>query len=147
MVPAPVTVVWGIVSDYARYAEWFPDQKASAVLSTNGPVWHISGTVHLPFPLADRNFELTQTHTDPVVDGEQHHAQSWSYIPGSGNIVSSTGFAYVMPWQGNPQRSLVRMVVVADFGVHVPDFVLNWGARRMMRRVAAALNARAHTGR
>jgi hypothetical protein len=141
-VPGPPDEVWAIVDAYPDYASWFPDQEESSVLASQGATKTLSGTVDLPFPLRDRSFHLTDVATDVTVDGVRRRAHAWTYIAGSGNIVSSTGFTLVEPWPGPGGGTLVRMVAEADFGVPVPDFVMNWGARRMMRRVAAALASR-----
>lgn len=95
--------------------------------------------VDLPWPLTNRSFRIRDTNVTKTVGGETHYHNGWTYVPNSGNIVDTTGFFYVTPFKGDPNRSLVRIVIKADFGIPVPDFVLNWGSRRMFPRIIAAI--------
>ena len=134
VVNAPAADVWRVIADYDAYRNWFPDQESSRVISRSGDDVVLEGEVDMPFPLSDRNFKIRDHRMTRTVDGETHYYDAWTYVKDSGNIEDTTGYWYVMPFQHDPNRSVVRLVIKADFGVPLPDFILNWGTRRQLPR-------------
>ena len=139
VVNAPTAQVWRLLMNYDDYRRWFPDQKESKTVSRQGSISILQGVVDLPWPFTNRSFKIRDTNVTSTVGGETHYHNGWTYVPKSGNIVDTTGFFYVSPFKGDPNRSLVRIVIKADFGIPVPDFVLAWGSRRMFPRIIEAI--------
>ena len=139
VVNAPTAQVWRLLMNYDDFVRWFPDQKESKTVSRQGSTSVLQGVVDLPWPFTNRSFRIRDTNVTETVGGETHYHNGWTYVPDSGNIVDTTGFFYVTPFKGDPNRSLVRIVIKADFGIPVPDFVLNWGSRRMFPRIIEAI--------
>ena len=139
VVNAPTAQVWRLLMNYDDFIRWFPDQKESKTVSRQGNVSVLQGVVDLPWPFTNRSFQIRDTNVTETIGGETHYHNGWTYVPKSGNIVDTTGFFYVSPFRGDPNRSLVRIVIKADFGIPVPDFVLAWGSRRMFPRIIEAI--------
>ena len=143
VVDAPPEAVWRVIADYDAYEAWFPDQEEARVLSREGEMVTLEGTVSMPFPFADRSFRIRDRQLTRQVEGQTHYYDSWTYVKDSGNIEDTTGFWYVSPFQGDVNRSVVRLVILADFGVPLPDFVISWGTRRSLPRIIDRLRERA----
>ena len=139
VVNAPTAQVWRLLMNYDAFVRWFPDQKESKTVSRQGSTSVLQGVVDLPWPFTNRSFQIRDTNVTKTVGSETHYHNGWTYVPKSGNIVDTTGFFYVSPFKGDPNRSVVRIVIKADFGIPVPDFVLNWGSRRMFPRIIEAI--------
>ncbi len=122
--------VWAVIMDYGSYEDWFPDQQEASVVSTSGNSSVLEGEVHMPFPWANRRFRINETHRETTVDGQTHYIDTWTHVEGSGNIDDTTGFWYVMPYGSD--QTMVRLVTFVDLGVWLPDFIINWGTRRML---------------
>lgn len=139
VVNAPTAQVWRLLMNYDDYRRWFPDQKESKTVSRQNGISILQGVVDLPWPFTNRSFQIRDTNVTTTVNGETHYHNGWTYVPNSGNVHDTTGFFYVSPFKGDPNRSLVRIVIKADFGIPVPDFVLAWGSRRMFPRIIEAI--------
>lgn len=130
--------VFAIITDYGSYAGWFPDQVDAEVRQDAGNSRTLYGETRVPI-LRNRRYEFTDETRTRTVNGETHHIDTWEYVPGSGNLDSTTGFWYVQPMPGFPEKTLVRMVVYADIGMAVPQALINWGTRRMLPGIAEGL--------
>lgn len=83
--------------NYDDFVRWFPDQQESKTVSRQGNTSVLQGVVDLPWPLTNRSFRIRDTNVTETVGGETHYHNGWTYVPGSGNIVDTTGFFYVSP--------------------------------------------------
>ncbi len=131
-------VVFDVIVDYGAYETWFPDQVEAEVREDFGDSARLYGETRVPV-LRNRRYEFVDSRDVRVVDGETHYIDTWEYVEDSGNLNSTTGFWYVQPMPGHPDKTLVRMVVHADIGMWLPQAIINWGTRRMMPGIAEGL--------
>jgi len=141
VINAPVDEVWAVVFDYGRYSTWFPDQRRSTVDSTSGRSRVLSGTTAVPI-LRDRTYQLNEQYRTTTNDaGQTVYIDTWDYIPGSGNLESTSGFWYIAPYDDANTRTVVRMVVHANLGMWLPNAIINWGTRRILPGIASGIQA------
>lgn len=141
IVDAPPARVWSVLEEFAHYARWMRQLESTEVVRREGDVQIGRGVTRVPFPIRDRHWDVEVRGGPRAVAGETHYVGTWSYIPGSGNVEEVFGFWYVSPLPGDPNRSLVRYVLLANLGIWIPNAILAWATGRMLPDILHDLRA------
>lgn len=132
--------VFDVIVDFASYERWVDDQIESTVVSRDGNHAVLQGETRVPV-FRNRTYRLNDTQRTESRDGHTVYIDEWDYIDGSGNMEENEGFWFVMPYEGDPNRTLIRMVLHADLGMFLPPAVINWGTRRALPDLAAGIQS------
>lgn len=131
--------VWAVITDFDSFEDWVPDQVDSTIVEArgaNGAVF--SGETRVPI-LRNRTYQIRDRHRIEERDGVTMYVDEWDYIDGSGNMEENEGYWIVMPYDQDPSKTLIRMVVFADLGMMVPQAVIQWGTRRALPELAEGI--------
>ena len=142
LIQAPPQELFEIVSDYPRIPQWSRPLRRAAIISSSGNERVIEGETELPWPISNRNWRIRSVSSTPTIQGQSALVNSWTYIPGSGNIRDTFGYWLIMPWPENPQYTYVKYVINADPDMSVPDTILNMITRRTLPQLISNLRDR-----
>lgn len=134
--------VFAVISDFANQDAWIPDMYDAEVISTSGGSVVGSGKTDTPWPIEDRVFQLEIENGPATSFGEQAFSSVWTMVEGVGNMVSNDGFWLVMPFDGDPARTLVSYRFVANAGVSAPDGMERSATQRMLPGFITGLRER-----
>jgi hypothetical protein len=128
-IDAPLHLVSAIVDAHDEFARMFDIVKTSRILGADGPRKVVFMDVDLPFPIANRHYEieLEQFRWDrpPRPCWESH----WKYLRGSGNIEDNFG-----RWEllGDGEITWLAYIAFVDPGGKIPNWTANWAARQAL---------------
>ena len=142
LIQAPVAELAEIVTDFANMTEWAPATERYNVLEDNGDHYIIDGETRLPWPIANRTWNMRTEYSYQDVDGHEAFVYTYQYIPGSGNLNDSFGYYLMLPWPDDPSWTYVRYVVNADPGVALPDAVIRWATRNALPDIIGNMRER-----
>lgn len=118
VVEAPPKKVWAVVSDCQNYARRLTGLRASKLLEKKGNIYTCELTAALPFPMSDMTSVSRGVHTEGP--GEIY-TREWTMI--RGDYKRNEGMWRVEPFDGDPSRSLVTYVLLAEGSLGMPDWV------------------------
>jgi ribosome-associated toxin RatA of RatAB toxin-antitoxin module len=118
VIDAPIERVWPAVRDCEHYSKFMPRVIKSGVAQRNGETF-CSAVMDMPWPIDDLTLETRSTITSP---SEGAHMRSWKLTTGS--FKHYTGSFEVIPFDGDPQRTLVTYTLDIKPDVPIPDVVL-----------------------
>jgi hypothetical protein len=142
VVDAPIEPLMRIITDTDNQYLWFPDMLESAVISRDGNQGRSSGRTNMPWPIADRNYQVDGRYTTYTFSGQECHAVEYQYVPGSGNMEDLFGYYLLCPWEGSTSRTVVKYVINADIGVWLPAGIISWAQQRLLPGVITGLRER-----
>jgi hypothetical protein len=142
VVDGPVDAVFEIIADFADQDSWIPDMYDAEVVQSGSDVTICAGKTDLPWPLADREYQLEVRNGPSPSHGEQAYSSRWTMVEGIGNMVTNDGFWLVTPFNGDVSRTLVSYRFVADSGIAAPDGMEQSATRRMLPGFITGLRER-----
>lgn len=142
VVDGPVDAVFEIITDFADQDAWIPDMYDAEVVQSGSDVVICAGKTDLPWPLADREYQLEVRNGPSPSHGDQAYASRWTMVEGIGNMVTNDGFWLVTPFNGDAARTLVSYRFVADSGIAAPDGMEQSATRRMLPGFITGLRER-----
>ena len=143
LVDAPPEKVWGAIDDYEVQKEWVPDMmENSKVLRTEGKYKICRSGTDLPWPLANRVYNLKVWNRREMVGGVESYVSSYTFVEGSGNINEMDGYWLLQPWDDDGQKTLVRQYTIVDFGISIPKAFIKSGTNKRLPNVMKALRQR-----
>lgn len=143
VVPVRLDRLVEVATDCGRFDEWFPDMRDTHVVATVAGVVRCRGAMDLPWPLADRHWDVLVDWEPVDIDGARGAVVSIDYLPGSGNLEAMKG-RYVLESVGpDGACTRVRYEAWVDLGTWLPDFVLGWATQRILPGVITGLEEQA----
>jgi hypothetical protein len=143
LVDAPADKVWGAIDDYDVQKEWVPDMmEMSKVVRTEGKYKICRSGTDLPWPLANRVYDLKVWNRQEAVGGVDSYVSSYSYVEGSGNINAMDGYWLVQSWGDDGQKTLVRQYTIVDLGISMPKAFIKSGTNKRLPNIMKALRRR-----
>lgn len=132
VVQAPPDEVMEVLRDFGRHADLMDDVVSSEVLGTDGDHMLCKGLTDTPWPMDDREWVIRQWFGEVDLGGLRVLANTWDYVPDSGNINDTEGYWLLLPWREDNSQTLVRYVITVDLGTWLPDFLLSWSTENML---------------
>jgi hypothetical protein len=145
VVEAGIRPLMEIITDTNNQHIWFPDMLESEQLSRSDTRGRSRGVTHMPWPIANRRYEVDGRYTQYTFDGHACHAIEYQYVPGSGNMEDLFGYYLLCPWEGSESRTIVKYVINANLGIWLPSGVISWAQRRLLPGVITGLRSRYRT--
>ena len=142
LVRAPMQDVYDIIMDFDNESEWFPDEEESEILRTEGDSIIGRGRTNVPWPIADRHWEVRTTPSTETLNNVECYVIRFEYIEGSGNLDEMHGYWVLRPYGDNNEFTLVKYVLNVDLGIALPRAILNWAGRSMFPGIIDGLNDR-----
>jgi hypothetical protein len=142
LIQAPPEELYEIVCDYPRIPHWSRPLRRASIISESGNERVIEGETELPWPISNRNWRIRSVSSTTTIQGQTAHINSWTYIPGSGNIADTFGYWLIMRWPDDTRYSYVKYVINADPDIAIPDSVLNLVTRRTLPQLISNLRTR-----
>ena len=143
LVDAPADRVWNAIDDYDVQKEWVPDMMDnSKVLRTEGKYKICRTGTDLPWPLANRVYELKVWNRRQSVGGVESYVSSYTYVEDSGNINDMDGYWLLQPYGDDGQKTLVRQYTIVDFGISMPKAFIRSGTNKRLPNIMKALRRR-----
>jgi hypothetical protein len=137
---APLDRVRAVIADFPGQADWIPDMDEAVLVGTDGDAALCSAVTRIPWPISDRTWTIRVTSGPAELGGEPVWVSTWTYVPGSGNMVENAGYWLLVPRPDG--RTLVRYAFAADAGLHVPDFIERMTTRSMLPGILENLRTR-----
>lgn len=125
VVDAPIEQVVAVVEDCEGFDQWFPDMIDTRPTGVD----RCRGATNLPWPLADRQWEVSTGTRVELVDGVETWILPFEYVEGSGNLVEMRG-EYRLSRIGSQTR--VEYEAWIDVGFWVPECLLSWATERLL---------------
>jgi ribosome-associated toxin RatA of RatAB toxin-antitoxin module len=119
LINAPLTRVWPIIDQCQKYCDHLPGVIASEELSRQGEHVRARVTVKMPFPLKDLTSLTSAIHT--VEEGKRYE-RKWILI--EGDFEKHEGSWLLLPFDGDPQRTLLQYVLHAIPKIPIPKSLL-----------------------
>ncbi len=144
VIPADAEVVLRTISDCPRFHEFMPAVHECRVVAQFADHTEVFQSLKLPLPYPFRTKYYRVRSSRPVwteTDTFRKVVTEWRYVPGSGNIVDTAGSWTIV--QLAPARSLVCYRALADLGLPLPGFVVNFATSRLLPRVLEAVKKQA----
>lgn len=133
VVDAPATQIWAIVSECDHYADRLPRIDSARVLRRDGSTVYCEVTVDLPFPLSNLTAETRGEHTV----GPPEWRREWTLV--EGDYTRNDGSWVLVPFRGNPNRTLVTYTVHAEPKTNIPENIRRHAQERSMPAVIERL--------
>lgn len=131
VVERPLAEVVELAADCEGSSSWFPDVRDTRVVSDDGVTVRCSGRTDLPWPLADRVWQIDTTiedHGDVVVV---------AFTLVEGNLDALQG-GYVLEDLGDGRTSITYEAWV-DLGFWVPEALVDWATRRVLPEIVRGI--------
>lgn len=142
---APAAAVYGVVTDYAHFADFIPDVAESRILRTAGDIQWIFHRLHFTGPVADRVYVMRSI--GETVGAESYRVE-WALAPEA----VPTGEPGITPrqfsgfWElrtaDDGKTTEARYAVHSDPGGRVPAWLISRMTDRYVREVVRAVRAR-----
>jgi len=141
VVSAPPEKVFGFLDDCARFKEFMPRVKDSALRGTEGDAKICYTEIGMPFPISNLWSEVRSV-TTRLPDGGYQRA--WTLIKGT--YKRNTGNWKVQPWGADGTKSLVTYTLDVNPDVMIPDAIIRKAQTGSLPDVFEALRKRAQGG-
>ncbi len=136
VVDAPPARVFTVIADVAHYKEFMTRVTESKVIKREGNTYDFAYTIDMPWPLADYH---CVTHNVHKVDAKhQRYERRWKLVSGTFN--QNEGYWRLRPWPGG--KTLVTYSVVVQPKTAVPDFIVNFVAKKALPRAIKSIRKR-----
>lgn len=157
VIDAPPDDVFAVLTDYNEFPEFMPYCRKVTLEKKDGEKSRVRFELEFPWPIGDRFYtlELTNRRFEQPADAEPSSVgtappviliNSWTYVPGSGNINDTYGSWEVRSYPGNaeqgPARSFVRYTVFTDPGGNIPSWANNLATEIAVPKVINNLRRR-----
>lgn len=120
VIEAPPSKVYQIITDCDRFPERMPRVESAKTLKKSKSSHTCEVTIGLPFPLAD----LTAVTKDRRKAGPDEWYRKWELVEEIESSYHANSGSFVLtPFEGDPNRTLVRYSVHAIPKTAVPDFL------------------------
>ena len=142
LIEAPLDELASIVSDLENVTEWAPSIEEYEVVGRDGEYYIVDGVTNLPWPIADRTWQMRSRFAYEDVDGHNAFVYTFDYVPGSGNLDDSFGYWLLLEYPEDPRFTYVKYVVNADPGIAIPDAIIRWATRNALPDLIEGLDER-----
>jgi uncharacterized membrane protein len=134
--PAPPKAVWKLLNGFSDYPSFLPRVLAAESLGTSDNRERVYALLDIPWPLPDLWMILVMTRDVPS------RLMSWQMA--DGNIKKNSGTLRV---EKEDAGSVVRLEVNVDVGMGLPKWLVAWGTRHFLPKVAVAIGNRLLAGK
>lgn len=134
VIDAPPEKIWAIIEQCGNYSKTMPRVAASKELSRDGGSVVCEVTVQTPFPLPNLT---SQTDVVMTVEPGVRWSRKWKLIKGDYNY--NDGSWLLVPFKGDPKRTLATYEVHADPKIAVPQGIINSAQSRSLPKMLEGL--------
>lgn len=118
-VEAPIAAVWPVVRDCEHFSKFMPRTKVSKKLRQEGNTIDCKVEISMPFPISNLWSHVRSVITEHPGGG---WTRAWKLL--KGNYKRNNGSWSVLPYQGDPNRSLLVYRIDVDPDIMVPDAII-----------------------
>ncbi|MCK5798768.1 MAG: SRPBCC family protein [Deltaproteobacteria bacterium] len=136
VIDAPPARVFSVIADVAHYKEFMTRVTESKVIKREGNTYDFAYTIDMPWPLADYHCVTHNVHK--VYAKHQRYERRWKLV--SGTFTKNEGYWRLGPWPGG--KTLVTYSVVVQPKTAVPDFIVNFVAKKALPRAIKSIRKR-----
>lgn len=134
--------VFQVVTDLEAFPEFMPHVRQSTVEpQADGSLVNYQ-YLDLPFPIRDRYYKIRVVHRVEETHRGRVWRSSWTYLPGSGNVVENYGAWTLRDYGG---RTLALYQVFTDPGGWIPAWAANRASRQTLPDILRALRRRSES--
>jgi ribosome-associated toxin RatA of RatAB toxin-antitoxin module len=144
---APAAAVYGVVTDYAHFADFIPDVAESRIIRTAGDAQWVFHRLHFTGPVADRVYVMRSVGRTGSADTYAYRVE-WALAPEA----VPTGEQGIAPrqfsgfWELRPaddgKTTEARYAVHSDPGGRIPVWLVSRMTDRYVREVVRAVRGR-----